>query len=188
MRKMTASGLAIAALLTGCGANDHPEELKGVWSTGCQGSTIETYAFEDGVTLTAVGHSGSGCAKRTTTMKIRTNAAYETELRTTSSGVEALKADLTLAGNITFEPHDEFSLASLRNTCPNLSWALNVPTSINNCGHISVTGLIAQFKPSLQVLLYVDGNNLYLSGASTPKDENGTPLDVEFNKAYIKQN
>lgn len=187
MKTKIITGLAIAAFLTGCGgANDHPEELKGAWSTGCKGNLIESYTFDSGLTLRAESHTGSNCASRRTTVDFKLNALYDPKLQVTSSGTEALKAKLTLA-DITFTPHDSFSLQSYKNTCPSLSWVVNLPTSIMTCKHLSATLLIAQFKPNLPILFYINGNDLHTSTTRTPKDADGQPLDVDYNKAYAKQ-
>ncbi len=181
------TGLAIAAFLTGCGgANDHPEELKGTWSTGCKGNTVETYVFDAGLTLKAESYANANCVNERTTVHFKLKALYDPELQVTSSGTEALKAELTL-DDITFTPHDSFSLQSYKNTCPSLSWVVDKATSIMNCKHASATFLIASFDPSLPRLFYINGNDLHTSTSQTPQDENGQPLDVDYNRAYTKQ-
>jgi hypothetical protein len=182
------AGIAFAALLAGCGgANDHPEELKGTWSTGCVGNIVDTYIFDSGLTLMSESYSIPDCTKKRTTVQFKLNALYDPELKTTSSGIEALKAELTLAAGITFTPHDSFSLQSYKNTCPQQSWQIDQETSIMACGHVSARLLIASFEPNLPTLFYIDGNNLYASKNTSPKGEDGFPLDVDYGKYYMKQ-
>jgi hypothetical protein len=187
MRMKVITGLAVAAFLTGCGgANDHPEELKGEWSTGCQGRTIESYTFDTGLTLKAESYANSNCANKRTTVDFKLSALYDPELQVTNSGTEALKAEVTL-DDITFTPHDSFSLQSYKNTCPSLNWVVNQATSIMTCNHASATYLIASFNPNLPMLFYINGNDLHTNTPSSPQDANGLPLDVDYNKAYAKQ-
>lgn len=182
------TGLAIAALLTGCGgANDHPEELKGTWSAACARNVVETYIFDSGLTMNINSYSDVNCTDRRAAVTFKLSAMYDPELKTTSSGTEALKAELTLAGNITFTPYDSFALQSYKNTCPQQNWVMGQATSIMACEHASAQYLISSFEPSLPMLLYVNGNDLYTSKTSGPKDADGFPRDVNYETSYAKQ-
>lgn len=180
------SGIILAFTLVGCGgANDHPEELKGTWVENCR-STVSSYTFDEGLTLNATSYTDSGCNQRRANLAFELSAMYDPELKTTSSGVQALKADLTLL-NIFVTPFDDWALQSYVNTCPSLSWSKGNPTNIKNCNNSSIQGLYAQFEPNLPTLLYVNNNILYTSKSGTAIGEDGYPLDVDYSKGYIKQ-
>lgn len=182
------AGLALTAFLTGCGgANDHPEELKGSWSTNCSIGNIETYTFDSALTLTIKSHSDANCTTRSTVATIKLNAMYNPELKMTSSGIEALRAELTLADDITFTPYDDFSLQSFKNTCPQQIWIKGQATSIMECEHSSVKYVINSFEPNLPILFYISNNNLLTNNSSSPKDDDGYARDVDYNRPYAKQ-
>ncbi|MBL4799225.1 MAG: hypothetical protein JKY50_17585 [Oleispira sp.] len=178
-------GLAFAAFLTGCGgANDHPEELLGTWTTACAHTNVQTYTqsytFDEALTFTQE-NLYSDCSQKYTTMQLKLLATYEPELQTTSSGVEALRANV-IAEDITYTPHDEKALANLQNSCPNLSWSIGQPTSMMTCQSTFYQYLVDAYTSGLKMLLFVDGDFLYLESS-----QDDFPLDVDYDKPYIKQ-
>ncbi len=185
MNIKTLVGLAFAAFLTGCGgANDHPEELLGTWTTACTHTNVQTYTtsytFDEALTLTQE-NLYSDCSQKYTTFQFKLSALYEPELQTTSSGVEALRANV-IAEDITYTPHDEKALANLQNSCPSNSWSIGQPTSIMTCEGALHRHLVDTFTSGLNTLFFVDGNFLYHN--QSPDD---FPIDVNFDQPFIKQ-
>lgn len=188
MAMKTIAGFALAAFLIGCGGDsDLPEEMKGTWSKRCTGNIIETYALDEGLVLMAESYSGLGCTNRRSALTAKLNALYEPELQASNGDVDALRAKLTLDGNIMFTPYDRFSLQSYKNTCPQQVWVMGQATSIMACEHESAKVLIAKFEEHLPNIFYIKGNYLHAGNSTSPKGANGLPLDMDYGNPYVKQ-
>ena len=182
--------LAFAVFLTGCGGeNDHPEELLGSWSIGCEAHAVGTITFDSAITLTYEDHSDSSCTEKNVTLSFGLNALYEPDLQTTSSGIEALRASLTLA-SMSVTPYSDFFLEYYKGICPQQSWNRGETTNVMACEHSSMTLFIASYEPDSKALFFLDGNNLYANlsrDADEPRNTDGFPLDVNYEEVYIKQ-
>lgn len=185
MNIKTLLSLTFATILTGCGgANDHPEELLGTWTTACTQTNVQSYTlsytFDDALTLTQE-NLYPDCAEKYTTMQVKLSASYEAELQTTSSGVEALRANV-IAEDIIYTPHDEKALREVQRGCENLSWSIGQPTSIMTCQGTFYQYLVSAYTSGLKTLFFLDGSYLYTN--QSPDD---FPLDVDYDLPYLKQ-
>lgn len=182
------TGLAIAVLLTACGgSSDHIQGPLGTWSAECINSNIKTYIFDRDVTLTIRSYSDENCTENLIDMTYKFNALYDPELKTTSSGVEALKASLTLASDIMITLNNSDLIEVYEMFCPHQSWAVNQAISIMACESALIAPIIAPFETALPMLLYVDGNNLYTSNIFEPSGDDGFPNDVNYENPHMMQ-
>ena len=180
------TGLAIAALLTACGGSSgHSKEPRGTWSTGCINGFIETYVFDNDLTLIGEIYSDDGCTENQLNLTHKFNTLYDPDLTITNSGVEALKVSLTLASDImlTLGNSDSVELHNL--ICPEQNWVVNQATSIMACDGLA--SIITPYETTLPMLLYIDGNNLYTSNIAEFVANDDVPSDVNYERLYIKQ-
>lgn len=180
------TGLAIAVLLAACGgSNDHTQGPQGTWSTECINGNIRTYVFDRNSTLILEDYSDEDCTDKRSDLTLKFNTLYDPELKTTSSGVDALKMSLTLASDVTITLHNNDLIEVYEIMCSQQNWAVGQTTSIMACGGLAA--VVALFDKTLPMLLYIDGNNLYTSIINEPKGDDGFPSDVNYEKPYMKQ-
>lgn len=183
MNAKITSGLILAAFLTGCGgANDHPEELLGAWKSECKFGVQETVTFDSQLTMRTEAHGESSCTEhRGEALELKADVLYDPELKTTSSGIEALKAQITITDFI-ITPYNTRSVEQYKEGCPEKNWALGQETSAIDCERYN-----DDFELVYPSLFHINNNILYSSLHSEPKDADGYPSDVYFDTAYTKQ-
>ena len=183
MRMKVITGLAVAAFLTGCGgANDHPAELLGAWKSDCKFGVQETITFDSQLTMQTEAYSDENCTDHGgESIALKADVLYDPELKTTESGIEALKTQITIT-DVIITPYSDRAMRQYTTACPNQNWVQGQETSIMECERY-----IEDFEFNYSSLLYINDNNLYSSISNGPKDDDGYPSDVYFDKAYTKQ-